>query len=614
MDRFLYRITLSKWGIPVLMTGVLFSKSVVVLFSLYGLEWRVLTYGILTIAPILLVASFALLFVGWGRWKYFLLVNLFLTIVFIADLTYSRGLNQLFSLYVLFIKNLNFNFGVSTSRYFSFLDYMMLLDIPIWYLVMRRVRYMKERKEIFRRMIPRRNRVAVFSTALMLSLVLMVTQISAANRSQEMENFENHPLLLSPLGNHMVNLATFVSEQFSTTLREEELERIEAWYAANAPFLEAAPEHASLFGLLEGMNLVFIHYESLESFVVGETLMGHEITPTVNRMLENSIAFTNIREQIREGTSSDTELMLNTGLYPALKGSAFMSYGENAFFALPELLRGDGYRTMVVHGDVARFWNRDVVYPNLGIDDYIHEEYFEDRRMSGLGILDESLFQQSMKELERVESPYYAYLMSVTSHTPFNLEEEHRYLGIPYDPEDEGADAGYLESIHYMDHHLGVFYREMEEKGMLENTAFVVFGDHEGLNKYFDTDLPDNEKKLPFFIHIPGMEAMEVDTLGGQIDMLPTLLYLLGVETEEYAHAVMGGNLLGSHPGSVLMATGEVLGDPSRGDHLREAMAVAQLILRGDYFLEEDTKEEPQAPLPQEYNLGDSDRYPGFLR
>src|SRR5690606_10056264 len=126
--------------------------------------------------------------------------------------------------------------------------------------------------------------------------------------------------------------------------------------------------------------------------------------------IKNSINFTNVKEQIQEGVSSDAELMFNTGLYPTQKGSAFMSYGENEYFALPKLLKNMGYRTTAIHGDKATFWNRDIVYPNIGIERYVDEDLFEDKRFSGLGILDESLFRQSVKEIEKSTDPSYTYV------------------------------------------------------------------------------------------------------------------------------------------------------------------------------------------------------------
>lgn len=579
MDRLTKKLSDSKWALATLLGLILYGKSLFLLFTLYEVSVRVVLLSLLSIAPIALVVSFIFLFAGRGRWKYFFLVNVFFSVLFYADMVYFKGLNQLFSVYVLYIKNISFDFGSSASGYFMSYDFVVLLDLPVFLLMLRKSRiYEKEQtlKPQWGGALLRRTRFAV---ALTLSGLLMATQVMAVSGVEDMENFENHALLLSPVGNHLVNMASFVAEKVMN-LTEGDRAEIKDWFEANAQNLTADETHAEDFGVLKGKNIVVLHFESLENFVLQETADGQEITPNLNRILKESYFFSGVREQVREGTSSDTELMFNTGLYPTQKGSAFMSYAENTYFALPKLLKSQGYATMTLHGDDSKFWNRDVMYPTLGIERYIDESLFEDKRYSGLGILDESLFQQSLLEIGRTKEPFYAYIMTVTSHTPFNLEEEYRYLGLPGDT----ADAGYLESIHYTDYHFGKFYEELKKKGLLENTAFVIFGDHEGIHKYHETELPENDKKIPFIVHVPGMKGEEIDRIGGQIDMLPTLLYLLGEEESTYGDKVMGTNLFHPGTGSVILASGEIIGDPEDPVHLQQAGILANKILAGDYF------------------------------
>jgi len=579
------RITASKSAIPMMLTGILYFKSLILLFSLYEFSVRVLLLSFLSFAPIFVIVSFSFLFEGRKKWMYFVIVDLVFSILFYADLVYFRGLNQLFSIYVLFIKNLTFNFGASTGGYFYNIDFVMLIDLIFLFYVTRRSKKLSNnqlpliKKESFAK------KSLLFATSFTFSFLIMITQFFAVRQTIGMENYENFALFLSPVGNHLVNVASYVSEKVKT-LSEVEHYDIKSWFAANEKNLDADPQYEDLYGILKGKNIIVIHYESLEKFVLDSSFYGKEITPNLNKILDSSISFT-VKEQVREGTSSDTELMFNTGLYPTLKGSAFMSYGENAYFSLPKLLKQDGYETMTIHGDEAKFWNRDVVYPNLGIDKYVDESLFEDKRYSGLGILDESLFDQSLKEIKKTDSPFYSYIMTVTSHTPFNLEEEYRFLGIPGDD----ADAGYLESIHYTDHYLGEFYDSLKEKGILENSAIIIFGDHEGIHKYQDSNLPENNGEIPFIVSIPGMEGFEVDQLGGQIDMLPTLLYLLGVDKEVYSESVMGSNLLKSDPGSVILPTGELQGETKDKEHLLKASGVANLIITGNYFAEDPETE-----------------------
>lgn len=579
MDNLIKKLTQNKWILPVLLGAILYGKSLFLLVTLYEASLKIFLMSLLSIAPIFVIISFSFLFEGRKKLWYFFFVNLGYSILFYADMTYFDGLNRLFSFYVLYLKNISPEFAASTSEYFMNLNFLVFVDLPLVLYLLLKSKKIIEKTDRQKNREMRLKRLGLFAAVFALSLTLMVTQFMTVRKTAGIENYENHALLLSPVGNHMVNLATFIRDSVKT-LNEDEIASIKEWYGENASHFNVSDEYKNLKGLLAGKNIIVVHFESLESFALDYKWKGQEITPNLNKLIKNSINFTNVKEQIQEGVSSDAELMFNTGLYPTQKGSAFMSYGENEYFALPKLLKNMGYRTTAIHGDKATFWNRDIVYPNIGIERYVDEDLFEDKRFSGLGILDESLFRQSVKEIEKSTDPSYTYVMTVTSHTPFNIEEEHRYLGIPWD----NHDAGYLESIHYTDHYLGEFYKELEKKGELENTAIIVFGDHEGVHKYHESNLPDNEKNLPFFIHIPGMEKIEIDTLGGQVDMLPTILYLLGVDEELYTDKVMGSNLLREGDGSVVMATGEVLGNPVDYNHLFNAPYVSNLIITGDYF------------------------------
>ena len=586
MDRMIKRLTKNKWTLPLILVVVLYLKSLFLLVTLYEASPRIFLMSLLSFAPISVIVSFSFLFEGRKKLIYLFVVNAFYSITFYADMTYFDGLNRLFSLYVLYLKNISPEFAASTGEYFMNLNFLVFTDLPfaLYFVVKSKGIVKRETEAVKRNREATLKKISLFGTAFAMSFIVMLTQFFTVAKTAGIENYENHALMLSPVGNHMINMAAYVRDSVKK-LNEEEVSEVDAWFNKNSTHFSIDQQYEDLKGILAGKNLIVVHFESLESFVLDYEFEGQEITPNINKLMENSISFPNVYEQIQEGVSSDSELMFNTGLYPAQKGSAFMSYGENTYFALPKLLQRSGYHTMAVHGDKDTFWNRDIVYPNIGIDDYIHEDLFEDKRYSGLGILDESLFKQSVKEIERTSKPYYSYVMTVTSHTPFTIEEEHRYLGVP----GEDNDAGYLESIHYTDYHLGKFYEELEEKGELENTAIIVFGDHEGIHKYHESALPENNKKVPFFIHIPGMEGMEVDTIGGQVDMLPTILYMLGAEEETYSDKVMGSNLLREGVGSVILSTGEVIGVPHDMDHLTEAPYISNLILTGDYFAVSET-------------------------
>ncbi len=79
----------------------------------------------------------------------------------------------------------------------------------------------------------------------------------------------------------------------------------------------------------------------------------------------------------------------------------------------------------------------------------------------GFGITDEEFYRQSMdylKELDSIDdNPFYAFIISLTSHNPFNIPDEYRELKIRKEHEDTIL-GDYIQSIHYADKALGQFF------------------------------------------------------------------------------------------------------------------------------------------------------------
>ena len=154
-----------------------------------------------------------------------------------------------------------------------------------------------------------------------------------------------------------------------------------------------------------------------------------------------------------------------------------------------------------------------------------------------------------------------------------------------------GAAAGggrYLQTLHYPVGALAEFEQALAGRGLLERSAFVVVGDHEGPHKYAPADerwLTGNEGRVPFMVHVPGMTGRTVSTPGGQVDVLPTLARLLDVPAERWAGSVMGRSLLGDHTGSAVTPEGQVQPGADGAGLLQEAYEIADLAVSGDWFL-----------------------------
>ncbi|MGD6803422.1 LTA synthase family protein [Rossellomorea vietnamensis] len=308
------------------------------------------------------------------------------------------------------------------------------------------------------------------------------------------------------------------------------------------------------FGEAEGKNLIMIQMESLQDFILHSSIDGQEITPNLNELADQSYYYTNVFQQIGAGNTSDAEFMANTSLYPAGLQATSKAYGDREIPSLPRLLNEKGYETATFHAGEVTFWNRIEMYPALGFGRYYDREYFGDEDVVGsFGPSDDILYKGTMDVIEGYverDENFYTHIISLTNHSPFTMPDEKIGIDLPSKLQDSFF-GNYLEASHYADSALGRFIEELKEKGIWENTLFVIYGDHSGLHgkllKKEDTALISEEIghhysrvdrfNVPFIIHDPSAQKGErIDQVGGQIDMMPTVANFLGLQLDDHIH------------------------------------------------------------------------------
>ncbi|NLG82993.1 MAG: LTA synthase family protein [Bacilli bacterium] len=315
--------------------------------------------------------------------------------------------------------------------------------------------------------------------------------------------------------------------------------------------------------ILKGKNIIVIHAESLENFLINlrvQDLEGNEVevTPNFNRLAREGLYFSNFYSQQSIGTSADSEFVFNTSLLPVNNGTVFLTHFNRTYVTTQSLLQDQGYVTMYMHGNNGSFWNRDVMYTVLGYDLFLDKSAytFNENQTIGLGISDYEFFQQSISYLANTNEPYYATLITLTNHTPWMDVDKYvikeNGVEVPdIDCEaisenfDKATTCRYLKSARYMDWALGEFLNEMENRDLLENTAVVVYGDHPaklpkseietlfGLEEGM-TKLEYNAfTRVPFIIWYPeAIEPKEVTMVMGEYDAGPTLQNMLGIKNQ----------------------------------------------------------------------------------
>lgn len=333
-------------------------------------------------------------------------------------------------------------------------------------------------------------------------------------------------------------------------------------YYDNIKEVTTTNEYTNIF---EGKNIIAIHAESIQTLTMSLSFNGEEVTPNLNKIASEGIFFSNFYAQVGVGNSSDSEFTLNTSLLPSNSGTVFINYYDREYITIPKLLKEKGYYTFSMHGNDGSFWNRINMHKNMGYDMFYHKDYYEIDESIYFGLSDKSFFRQAVpiikSVVEKEQKPFYATLIMLSNHTPWNdleltdefptdnkVEVEGQIITRPYL---EGTTFGnYIRLVHYADQAIGELFEKLEISGLLDNTVVIIYGDHDARldKKYYNilynydpiTDTLKEEgdpgyikidnlkynldKKVPFIIWTNDEKYnLEVKKPMGMIDVLPTL-------------------------------------------------------------------------------------------
>ncbi|WP_088815984.1 MULTISPECIES: LTA synthase family protein [Listeria] len=329
------------------------------------------------------------------------------------------------------------------------------------------------------------------------------------------------------------------------------------------------------FGVAKKRNVVYLHLESIQQFLINYKLDGEEVTPFLNQLYnsENSFSFSNFYHQTGQGKSSDAENLIENSLFGLPQGSAFSTYGgTNEFQAGPAILKNEqGYTSAAFHGNIGSFWNRNNAYKRFGYDYFFDSSYYDLTKANSTdyGLKDKPFYEQSMEMLKQLPQPFQTKFITVSNHFPYPVFEEDVEFANP-GTKDETIN-NYFSTAHYADEAIKEFFDALKKEGLYENTIFVLYGDHYGISKSrLDTlapllgkeELTEFDKaqlqRVPFIIHAPGIKGKEITTQAGQIDVQPTVQHLLGIDGSKYLQ--LGNSLLSDKPtDTVVFRNGDVI-------------------------------------------------------
>jgi uncharacterized sulfatase len=580
------------WIWPLIMLVIMFFQ----VFWVNTIEFHIFGLGIMTtnLGIILFLISFSFLFRGRTKIIYLTIINLLVLLILLFDSLYFRYYNRIPSIYVFQQRDNVQGLGPSILGAIQTQDIILILPTIIFLIVGLWI-YRLQAKRYF-----------MFTIGLViLSLLITSLQpvkiyaqgISLTKRSTSLTFLSYYGIL----GAHILDSSLAVTSNKGMKLNASQKEFVEKQLTHHYP----VTKYKSLEGIAKGFNVIMIQTESLQNFVINKSINGQPITPNLNKLLNNSFYFNHFYAQTAEGNSSDAELLTNTSLYPVASGSTYFRFPNDDYFSLGKMLKKDGYQVAAFHGDEADFWNRAQIYPHLGFNDFHSIETFKQNDLIGMGLSDKSFFRQSLPIIEKQKQPFYNFMITLSSHTPFKIPKKDQSLQLTGGLENTVL-GDYIQSIHYTDEAIGEFLDTLKEHKMLDHTLVVIYGDHKGIfqrdqgavEKYIAKRKISNEEwireftNVPLIIYNPNFKPTIIQKNAGEIDVLPTLAFLLGIPENQYQSHVLGNNIFSDSPDQVLLLNGDY-GEEAliRGDQVilnvpeedKKVLEASSLIIKSNY-------------------------------
>ena len=537
-------------------------------FNYVGPQLRRISEAMLFSLPVFLIKKRKFLF------PYLLLVVLYL----LSIIWYYRNYGTLMPLAsYLMIYNLN-GLGGSIIDSINVKDILLILPTAVYFIVYHFY------------ICPRRTSIRIYVAlplALSLSFIIGMTVFSYKKMSQtegDKNRFRETPVrgikqygiiqywisqvkAYNPLSSDEIQLATSIANKYVTV-------------SARGHITETSSRQ----------NLIIILVESLCDWPLNRQIEGEEITPCLNALLRDSccVYLPKVLPQVKDGRSSDAQLLINTGLLPINTGAVSALYSTNYFLSLPKALKQQGYYTASFICDAKDFWSQGTMSESFGFD----------KLYDNLGVplnpvkrSDELLFERSFQIIQELPEPFYAQLVTLSMHKPYTEPVEVScFQNMAFRTEE----AKYYSILaHYTDRHIGNFINQLKQCGLYKNTMIVIVGDHDDctFNKFEGRNeclLPD--RFVPLIVLNANKKLLVNNFVIGQVDIYPSLLDLMHVD--DYCWKGLGTSFFKQQIGGAVYHNGDCIGQDNDSiiSSLSEKWNESDLLIRAHAFANIDVQ------------------------
>ena len=491
---------------------------------------------------IALILSVFLFFKGKKAFWFMFIGGFLLTFLLYANVVYFRFFSDFLTFSTLNQAGNVESMGGAVGASFKWYDFVYFIDTIIYLIILIFKRNWLDTRAFSKKFVP-------VVMAASVALFFLNLAFAETDRPELLTRTFDHKYLVKYLGPYNFTIydgvKTIQNNQQKALASEDDLTKV-----LNYTKQKRTEPNQEYYGAAKKKNIIKIHLESFQTFLINKKVNGKEVTPFLNKLSSGKQDFTyfpNFFHQTGQGKTSDAEFTMDNSLYGLPQGSAYSLKGDNTYQSLPAILdQKEGYTSNVMHGDYKTFWNRDQVYKHFGIDKFYDATYFDmsDDNIVNLGLKDKPFFKASADYQAKMKKPFYSHMITLTNHYPFTLDEKDASIDKP-NTGDTTVD-GYIQTAHYLDQALEEYITDLKKKGLYDNSVIMIYGDHYGISENHNNAMEKllGEKITPakftdlnrtgFWLKIPGKSGGVNKEYAGQMDVMPTILHLVGIDSKNY--------------------------------------------------------------------------------
>ena len=491
---------------------------------------------------IALILSIFLFFKGKKAYWFIFIGGFLLTFLLYANVVYFRFFSDFLTFSTLNQASNVESMGGAVSASFKWYDFVYFIDTIVYLFILIFKRSWLDKRVFSKKFVP-------VVMAASIALFFLNLAFAETDRPELLTRTFDHKYLVKYLGPYNFTVydgvKTIQNNQQKALASEDDLTRV-----LNYKKQKNTEPNSEYYGIAKKKNIIKIHLESFQTFLINKKVNGKEVTPFLNKLSTGNDDFRyypNFFHQTGQGKTSDSEFTMDNSLYGLPQGSAYSLKGDNTYQSLPAILdQKEGYTSDVMHGDYKTFWNRDQIYKHFGIDKFYDATYYDmsDENVVNLGLKDKPFFKASAEYQSKMKQPFYSHLITLTNHYPFTLNSEDASIDKP-NTGDSTVD-GYIQTAHYLDQALEQYINDLKAKGLYDDSVIMIYGDHYGISENHNNAMEKllGEQITPakftdlnrtgFWLKIPGKNGTVDETYAGQMDVMPTILHLVGIDSKNY--------------------------------------------------------------------------------